>query len=253
MDRPIVIVRATASVDGRLTTAPGALLLHGDERWNALAAADADAYERLQRRYSPQAILEGSGSFVVEGTEAEPLPEAEGDVGALYADYLPGDVVEREGRRWFVAVDGRGRVRGWMKEWPDALWAGWHLLVLVSRSTPAGYLAYLRRESIPYLVQGEERVDLRRALEKLAERLGVATAVSTAGGRLNGALLRAGLVDEVDLTFFPALIGGTNTPSLFDGADLGPDERPARLKLLSAEVDADGWLRLRYRVLADGD
>ena len=48
-----------------------------------------------------------------------------------------------------------------------ARWAGWHLLVLVSRATPPAYLAYLRDEEIPYLVTGEERVDLGQALAKL--------------------------------------------------------------------------------------
>jgi hypothetical protein len=40
MDRPKIVVHQTASVDGKLATAPGVLLLFGDERWQAVAGED---------------------------------------------------------------------------------------------------------------------------------------------------------------------------------------------------------------------
>jgi 2,5-diamino-6-(ribosylamino)-4(3H)-pyrimidinone 5'-phosphate reductase len=122
-------------------------------------------------------------------------------------------------------------------------------LVLVAHQTPVEYLAYLQREKIPYLVAGEERVDLHAALEKLGAQLGVTCVVSTAGGKLNGALLRAGLVDEISIEFFPAVIGGFETPSLFDSPALKPDEWPTRLKLISAQVQVEGRVGLRYEVV----
>jgi riboflavin biosynthesis pyrimidine reductase len=66
---------------------------------------------------------------------------------------------------------------------------------------------------------------------------------------LNGALLRAGLIDEIELEFFPAVIGGFNTPSLFNSPDLKPDEWPARLELLAVQQRPNGCVWLRYRVL----
>jgi hypothetical protein len=48
----------------------------------------------------------------------------------------------------------------------------------------------------------------------------------------------------------PAIIGGTETPSLFDSPVLGPGELPARLRLLSAQVQAGGRVWLRYEVAA---
>jgi 2,5-diamino-6-(ribosylamino)-4(3H)-pyrimidinone 5'-phosphate reductase len=179
----------------------------------------------------------------------ELLPPVVGDPQPLYEDYLPDALVKRPGHRgWFTVVDGRGRVRWTYKEWPDAEWAGWHVLVLVSRATPAEYLACLQREGIPYLVTGAGLVDLRRALEKLRSRLGVTSVLSTSPGKLGGALLRAGLVDEVDLEFFPAIIGGRHTPTLFESPSLRPDQWPVRLALLAAQVAADGRVWLRYEV-----
>jgi 2,5-diamino-6-(ribosylamino)-4(3H)-pyrimidinone 5'-phosphate reductase len=244
--KPRVIMHSVVSVDGRLTTAPGVLLLFGDPRWTAVAGDGSDVYPRLMAEHQPGALLEGSGSLVVEGVQPEALPPFEGDTAALYADFLPEEVVNVPGRKWFAVVDGRGRVRGWMKEYPGEEWAGWHLLVLVCRSTPPEYLAHLRAEGLPYLVAGEARVDLAAALGKLAEQLGVATVVSTAGGKLNGALLRAGLVDAVSLDVFPAIIGGTDTPALADGPALGPEESPMKLALKTCESREDGHLWLKY-------
>ncbi len=250
MPRPKVIVHNLASMDGRITLSPNTLLLYGDPRWQAVAGSQ-DPYEPIMRAYAPQALLEGSGSLVLEGTPSEPLPPAKAGPEELYLDYLPDEIVRQPGRKWLAVVDGRGRVRWMYKEFPGELWAGWYLLVLVSRRTSSKYLAYLRREQIPYLVGGEERVDLPAALEKLAEKLGVRTLVSTAGGRLNGALLRAGLVDEVDLHFFPALIGGRDTPGLFDAPALGPDEAPTALERIDVQATPDGHVRLHYRVVKE--
>jgi 2,5-diamino-6-(ribosylamino)-4(3H)-pyrimidinone 5'-phosphate reductase len=248
--KPKVIVYQVSSVDGRLTISPETLLLYGDERWNRAAGNEiSPAWRKLKEIHQPQAVLEGSGSFVLERSEPETLPPVGGDTGSLYQDFLPESVINRPGHQgWFTVVDSRGRVRWFYKEFPDKEWKGWHLLVLVSRRTPPEYLAYLQREGIPYLVAGNELVELTLAFEKLNEKLGVNSIISEAGGRLNGALLRAGLVDEVNIVFFPALIGGTDTPSLFNSPALAPGEEPVPLRFLSAQVLPCDHVWLRYEV-----
>jgi 2,5-diamino-6-(ribosylamino)-4(3H)-pyrimidinone 5'-phosphate reductase len=257
MKRPKVTIINSASLDGKLATSPDRPLLYGDERWQAIEEASpaiesTGAYEQIKRIHKPQATLEGSGSFVPEGIKPEPLPPVEGGPEALYDDFLPDAVVHRKDHQgWFTAVDGRGRVRNWIKD--GAVFGeehvGWHLLVLVGRHTPPEYLAYLQREAIPYLVAGDGPVNLRLGLEKMHEKLGVARLLSTAGGKLNGALLRAGLVDEVNVELLPAIIGGSDTPSLFDAPALKPDEWPTRLKLISTHVQSEGRVWLRYQVV----
>jgi|GEM_PF-6441392 len=88
-------------------------------------------------------------------------------------------------------------------------------------------------------------------MEKLKTLLGVECVVSTAGSRLNGALLRAGLVDEISLVFLPAVIGGDSTPTLFRSPDLGPDGWPTLLKLLSVKSEDKGRVYLHYQVLQE--
>lgn len=258
MERPQVVVLNSASVDGKLAVSPDKLLLYGDERWEAIGGPSGfDVFESLRSIHKPGATLEGSGSFVREGDVPESLPPVESDPAPLYQDYLPDKVVHRpEHQGWFTAVDGRGRIRWGYKE-GDAFgeaWVGWHALVLVAGHTPAAYLAYLRRENIPYLVAGGgEHVDLGLALSKMRSKLGVTCVLSTGGGRLNGALLRAGLVDEINVEFLPAIIGGRDTPSLFDAPVLGPGEWPTRLRLISCQSQVSGRVWLRYHVVHEPD
>jgi 2,5-diamino-6-(ribosylamino)-4(3H)-pyrimidinone 5'-phosphate reductase len=253
MDRPQVVVLNGASVDGRLAVSPEKLLLYGDERWQAIGdESKFDVFGWLKARHKPGATLEGSGSFVREGQEPDPLPAYGGNRASLYQDFLPPSKLSSPDLRgWFTVVDGRGRVRWGHRDGADfgEEWAGWYLLVLVGRHTPPEYLAYLRREEVPYLVAGEGRVDLEQALSKMKALLGVECVLSTGGGRLNGALLRAGLVDEVNVEFLPALIGGTDTPSLYDSPALGADEQPTHLKLISCQAQAGGRVWLRYEVI----
>jgi riboflavin biosynthesis pyrimidine reductase len=249
MDRPRVITHNVASIDGRLTLAPGVLLLTGDDRWTRIAG-DSDPYARIRATHDPDALLEGSGSFVTD--DAPPAdhtpPDSEADAGLGDDRYLPSEAVEVEGRRWLVVVDGRGRVRWQFKEWPDPAWAGWHILVLTSGAVSPSHLAWLRAEGIPYIVVGDGPVDLAGALRLLAGELGVRTLVATGGGRLNGALLRAGLVDEVDVEYLPAVIGGRGTPSLFDAPPLTADELPVGLGLLDVQRTDDDHVLVRYSV-----
>ncbi len=238
LGRPRVITHNVSSLDGRLSL-PGVLLLHGDQRWRAIAG---DGATDMWALHKPQAPLEGSNSFVARDAPSADLPPAPGGVD-LHTAFLPGHVVQ-PGQRFFAVVDSRGRVV-WTQKAGDHQE---HLVVLVSRATPPAYLAFLRDEQIPYLVAGGERVDLGGALGLLGVRLGVTTLVASGGGLLNGALLRAGLVDEVDIDFVPAIIGGRGTPTLFDGAPLGREEQPVRLTPIAMKHKSGGGIFVRYAV-----
>ena len=248
MDRPRVITCNVATVDGRLTLAPGVSLFAGDPRWTELTAGIGDPYAWPRELHDPEVLLEGSGSFLAPAsTELLPVTGAAGGSHDV-EEFLPASVCEAPGRRWFTLVDGQGRVDLTFTEWPDPAWAGWHALVLTSHAAPEAHRGRLRERGIPHLVVGDRHVDLPRALELLAERLGVRTVVCTGGGRLGGALLRLGLVDEIDLEVLPAVVGGRGTPALFDAPPLGIDEDPTALELLDVQSHEHGLLRLRYRV-----
>lgn len=252
MERPRVVMCVGASADGKVTLTREQTLMQqpSGRLWYSAAPARADQLqpdllELARQQYGANATLEGSGSLVPVGSDPAPLAACTIDPAELYEDFLPPEITARPSppRMWFTAVDGRGRVR-WTEEHAD-----WDVLVLVCRSTPADYLGYLRSKSICYLVAGDDRVDLAAALTAMTTRLGIRCVVSTAGGGLNGALLRAGLIDELALTLNPLLVGGADTPSLLDGPSLAVGEEPTPLRLLSVHADTGGTVRVRYEVL----
>lgn len=234
--RPRVIVSVTATVDGRITLSRDERLLDDgvDRRWKDLWPSDAHvlAARRAEviERHRPTVVLEGSGTFVPDGAGPVDLPASDDD---LWTDFVP-----RRTPRWFAVVDGRGRVP-WTFTGDDET----SLLILVCRRTPAAYLADLRRRQIPYLVAGEQRVDLAAALVRLREVLGAECVVAEGGGGLTAALLAAGQVDELHVLTIPALVGGLGTPSIVDGAP-----RPVTLRSTHVEVGANGSILASYEV-----
>jgi riboflavin biosynthesis pyrimidine reductase len=245
--RPRVIVSVTATADARVTLSRAERLLDEgpNSRWGSAWAADTeDLLARraaaIEQRHHPAVVLEGSGTFVSGDAGPLHLPDASEPAAALRADYLP-----YRSPRWFAVVDSRGRV-AWAHKGDERT----SLLVITSLGTPLPYLAYLRRQRIPYLVAGGRQVDLAAALAKIRARLGAQCLVSEAGGGLNGALLRAGLVDELHIVTVPALIGGLGTPSIMDGPPLEPGSLPLQLRAIDIQIGAHGTIWAHYEVLA---
>lgn len=239
---PRVVITTLASADGRIALNSSSVLMQEEvaRRWASMKPDGIDeVLEGRRREHGATVTLEGSGSLVLRDTGALTSPEPPGPTEHLYADHLA-----RRAPEWFVVADSRGRV-DWSYTGDDVT----ALLVLVCAQTPAGYLQMLRDRGIGYLVAGDDRVDLREGLAKIRSVLGADTVVADSGGTLNAALLRAGLVDEIDIVLLPGLVGGTGTPSIVDGPQLGDDEVPIRLELLDHAVLDGGAVRLRYRVL----
>jgi 2,5-diamino-6-(ribosylamino)-4(3H)-pyrimidinone 5'-phosphate reductase len=245
--RPRVIVSVTATADGRVTLSRMERLLDDGPnlRWEATWPPDvSDLLTRraaaIEQRHHPTVVLEGSGTFVADDAGSLHLPDTSVPADVLRTDFLP-----YRSPRWFAVVDARGRV-AWTHKGDEET----SLLVIASRSTPLPYLAYLRQERIPYLLTGARRVDLRSALEKIRTQLGAECLVSEAGGGLNGALLRAGLVDEIHIITVPALIGGLGTPSIMDGPPLETGSLPEQLRAINIQVGEHGTIWAHYEVVA---
>jgi riboflavin biosynthesis pyrimidine reductase len=104
--------------------------------------------------------------------------------------------------------------------------------------------AALTGAGVIVLVCGEDDVDLPLALDRLAG-LGHEQVLCEGGPALLHAALTAGVVDELDLSIAPALVGG--------GARLLPDELRdvARLELRQL-LEEDGVLFTRYASAAPG-
>jgi riboflavin biosynthesis pyrimidine reductase len=111
------------------------------------------------------------------------------------------------------------------------------VLVTCAAADPSRRAA-LEAAGVTVLVCGEDDVDLPLALDRLAGR-GLEQLVCEGGPALLAAALRAGVVDELDLTVSPALVGGP--ARLLDRA-LPEVVRPRLLQVL----EEDGVLFTRY-------
>ena len=64
---------------------------------------------------------------------------------------------------------------------------------------------------------GKTEINFPAALRWLCEKWNVKRLLCEGGGELHGALIRAGLVDELHLTLCPKVFGGRNVPTIADG------------------------------------
>ena len=139
------------------------------------------------------------------------------------------------------AIDPRGRL-AWQSNDID----GDHVVAILSERVSDDYLATLRERGVSYLLAGAREIDLPLALDRIGERFGVRTLMLEGGGRINGGLLDAGLVDEVSLLVVPVADGRIGAPTLFD-VDVDA-VTPRRLVLEQVEQRTNDVVWLRYRV-----
>jgi 2,5-diamino-6-(ribosylamino)-4(3H)-pyrimidinone 5'-phosphate reductase len=226
--RPRVICHMMASVDGRIVVDGWPLASEGRQEYEQVHASyDADGW--ICGRVTMEAFAEALRP------EEEVAREYEGT--AAREDFVaPG-----EHDSFAFAIDPSGRL-AWRSNDID----GDHVVAVLSERVSDEYLATLRDRGVSYLLAGATDVDLALSLEKIGARFGVRTLMLEGGGRINGGMLRAGLIDEVSLLLAPVADGRVGTPALFD-LD-GDDVTPRRLLLESAERRAGGFLWLRYGV-----
>jgi riboflavin biosynthesis pyrimidine reductase len=115
------------------------------------------------------------------------------------------------------------------------------ILVTCEAADPARRAA-LTAAGLEVLVCGRDNVDLPLALDRLAER-GIEQLTCEGGPQLLHSALVAGVVDELDLSVSPHLVGGHEVRLLPDVPLLAP----VRLELLSL-LEEDGMLFSRYGV-----
>jgi 2,5-diamino-6-(ribosylamino)-4(3H)-pyrimidinone 5'-phosphate reductase len=103
-------------------------------------------------------------------------------------------------------------------------------IVAVSRRAPKERVERLE-ERATVLVLGEDRVDLRRLLDRLYG-LGVRRLLLEGGSTLNWNMLKNRLVDELQISVCPVILGGEKAKSLVGGEGFRRVEEGLRLKLI---------------------
>ncbi len=223
-DRPYVVCHMVPSVDGRIVTSgwklPGGLLAE---------------YERTAATFGADAWMIGRVSMEPYAGRAR-IPARAPPAAIVRTDF----VARADAPGFAIALDPSGRLR-----WESGAIDGEHVVAVLTGRVPDRYLAFLRSKGVSYLFGGRTRIDLRAVLRKLRARFGIRTLLLEGGGKINGAFLAAGLIDELSVLYAPVADGGVGTPTLFD-ARAGPG--PARrLRLVSARRRPGDLLWARYR------
>jgi hypothetical protein len=227
------------SVDGRIW----------GSRWRPRENVVPNLFEKLHDRL----VVEGGGggSWLCGRVTAQEFARGKGKVYPPTPDTFPREnwfassaADRRAVKAWGVFLDRSGKAC-----WERSEIGGDPILVILSEEVVDSHLAGLRSEGISYIFAGKSEIDLAGALETLNRELGIARLLVEGGGGVNGAMLRAGLIDELSIVITAALDGSSGAPTVFNSGDtdLGPAPL-AHMTLKSHTVLENGALWLRYRL-----
>lgn len=226
--KPRVICLMAVSVDGR--TLPS--------RWRPEGAA-GDLFERVHDELAGDAWLIGrvTGQEFAKG---KPYPASTHETFPRQPWFA-----RRNAKAYGVVLDARGKIA-----WGRSDIGGDPIVVVLSETVADAHLAGLRSDGVSYIFAGQSQLDLGLTLDILCRELGVKSLLLEGGGGANGAFLRAGLVDELNLILCPAVDGAKGAPSLFDSSEGEADQRASvtAMTLESHQLLEGGAMLLRYRI-----
>ena len=225
-----MFVNVAMTADGKIAPANGAYVPFGSRR---------DRQSMMELRATADAVM--SGARTVDSS-----PVNLGPGGARYRRLRVKKGLGEFNLR--VIVSGAGTVDPAAEIFKHRLSP---LIILASGDISSARLRRLRPLCDEVKLFGERELDFRAALRWLRQRWGVKRLVCEGGGQLNGALFRAGLVNEVYLTICPLLLAGRFAPTLADGAGVRRLSDACRLDLISRKrVQNEMFLRYRVRTRA---
>ncbi|WGD53412.1 dihydrofolate reductase family protein [Bradyrhizobium sp. CB1650] len=234
--KPHVICLMASSVDGRTH----------HSRWRPKGAG-SEWFERIHDELDGDAWLIGrvTGSEFAKG---KPYPATTNATLPRENWFAPRDAKSSDIKAYGVVLDAHGKI-GWGRS--DI--GGDPIVVVLTETVSNAHLAGLRGEGVSYIFAGKSEIDLALTLEILNRELGVKRLLLEGGGAANGAFLRAGLVDELNLILCPAVDGARGAPIVFDSTEAESEQRApvTAMTLESTRPLGGGVLLLRYLIQSD--
>jgi 2,5-diamino-6-(ribosylamino)-4(3H)-pyrimidinone 5'-phosphate reductase len=144
----------------------------------------------------------------------------------------------------WVISDSGGKLKGLLHVYRRSCYCR-DVIILVTNKTHDDYIAYLKERNYNMIIAGDEKVDFRVDLDKLALLYNLKTVLTDSGGGLNSVLIQEGLVDELSLLISPMIVGKSAT-NLFRYV-----ENKVNLELIRTERIRNNHLLVFYRVLSN--
>lgn len=228
MERAKVIVHMYTSIDGKI-----------DGKWDGLPGdrASGDYYDDVLFKIS-NTNANGIRTINMYAATGHPDLSQYSTAGIDYQDWVP-DV---KSATWDVSFDRKGHA-GWQKNYFDYAGKKSRSIEVVTKGASRAYLAFLRSMEIPYLVCGESEINFQEALIKLKQYFGIEKISLGGGAIINGAFLRAGLVDEISLVIAPYICGDPKMKGTFNTFGKFVDQRFA---IEETHQLADGGIQLLF-------
>ncbi len=228
--RPYVICHMCTTIDGKIL----------GNRWGKFPGGidSATLFETTAASFGIGAWLVGTTTMDEFDGPKVKLPRARSPV--MRQDHI----AHKKAKRLAIGADARGVLR-----FQDSEVQGDHVVLLVTDRVSDDYLAHLQAAGVSYLFCGRKGIDLHVALRKLGSAFRLRKVMLQGGGKFNGAMLKAGLVDEISHVIVPVVDGGVGVSSFFDIPGQPPPRAAATLRLLWRKALPGGVTWLRYRVV----
>jgi riboflavin biosynthesis pyrimidine reductase len=218
-------------LDGRLLMDPWA------PKGDPLRTAVVDEYEYLHKKFAADAWLAGTNTMKEFAGDNAP-----GKADVLVKPQKPWHLADPKARHFAIAIDQHARLH-----WRKAIADEGHVVVVLGAGVSDAHLAELVSFGVSYLVMPADDIDLAVMLSELHDRLGIRKLLLEGGAKMNGAFLKAGLVDEISLVLCPAVDGKSGGSTIFEAGDesVGPK---LVFKFTKATPLASGAVHLQYTV-----
>ena len=225
--RPYVICHMVTTIDGKILS----------NRWGKTGSADL--FETTAASFGIGAWLVGTTTMKEFQGRPMKLPRAKDKIERI--DHI----AQPNAKTLGIGADRNGVLRFQQGETE-----GDHVVLLVTDRVSNDYLAHLQKAGVSYLLCGKRDLDLELALRKLGDAFGLKKLMLQGGGAFNGAMLHAGLIDEISHLTIPIADGGVGVSSIFDiPADPPPPKAAATLRLMSRKSMPGGVTWVRYKVV----
>ncbi|MDM0021834.1 dihydrofolate reductase family protein [Variovorax saccharolyticus] len=236
--RPKIICHMASSIDGRLLVA----------RWTPLPTELGPKFASICYE-SVASKLEADG-FIIGRTTMQEFAGVSEQPPSLRSSTNPRPFHRAQAACTPVAVvvDPQGKLHYKSPSLQES-----HVVAVLSERVSDFYLDELKAVGISYLFAGPDGMDLQVAMLSLGTDFQVRKILLEGGGRINGAFLKAGLIDELSVLVYPCIDGLSGVPSIVDYVG-NANERPAlgsRLCHQATEVLDGGVTWLRYSIDKD--
>ena len=205
MTRPYIICHMVTSIDGKVT---------GDFLYRPECEKATEVYYEINRNYNVYGFICGRVTMESSFTNCWYPDLSAYDSVEDKRDFIPHNL----SGFYAIAFDPKGKL-GWKSSIiidDDPGYGNAQIIEVLTKQVDCRYLGYLQKTGIPYIFAGETEIDVKTALFKLKNLMGIGTLLLEGGSIVNGYFERADAIDELSLVVAPVVAKGEDKPLFTD-------------------------------------